>query len=63
MSIDFDCSRLSDSTGTRCISPGHWLWGKCFLMLKISQTLSASVQRAFNSSYLIYCITEIEDLF
>ena len=28
-----DCSRLSDSTATRCISPAHWLWGKSFLML------------------------------
>ena len=55
---DFDCSRLSDLTATRCISPAHWLWRKCFLMLKISQTLFASVPKAVISS-----ITEIEDLF
>ena len=30
-----DCSRLSDSTATRCISPAHWLWGKSFLMLTL----------------------------
>ena len=29
-----DCSRLSDSTAIRCISPAHWLWGKSFLMLR-----------------------------
>ena len=40
---DFDCSRLSDSTATHCISPAHWLWGKSFLVLKIPQTLFASV--------------------
>ena len=29
-----DCSRLSDSTATRCISLAHWLWGKSFLKLR-----------------------------
>ena len=40
---DFDCSHLSDSTATRFVSPAHWLWGTSFLMLKIYQTLFASV--------------------
>ena len=42
-STDFDCSCLSDSTATHCISPAHWLRGKSFLMLKISQMLFANV--------------------
>ena len=62
-STEFDCSRLSDSTATRCVSPAHWLWRKGFLMLKISQTLFAGVKKAFISSYLIYCVPELEDLF
>ena len=63
-STAFDCSHLSDSTATCCVSPAHWLWGKSFLVLKICQTLFASVlKKAFISSYLIYRITEIEDLF
>ena len=40
--VVFDCSRSGDWTATRYISPAHWLWGKCFVMLKISQTLFAS---------------------
>ena len=32
-------------------------------MLKISQTLFAGVKKAFISSYLIYCVPELEDLF
>ena len=40
--FDFDCSHLSDSTATHCISPAHWLWGKSFLMLK-NISLFASV--------------------
>ena len=40
---DFDCSRLSDSTATRYISPASWLWGISFLMLKISRMFFASV--------------------
>ena len=40
---DFDCLRMSDSTANRFVSPAHWVWGKRFLMLKISLTLFASV--------------------
>ena len=38
-STDSDCSRLSDLTAIRRVSPARWLWGKSFLTLKISQML------------------------
>ena len=41
--IDFGCSHLGGSTANHCISPAYWLWGRSFLMLKISQMLFASV--------------------